>query len=133
MTEMQNNVAIVKEQYARFFRGDVNAFFGSLAPDVVLWQAESLPYGGTHKGIDAFKAAVNLIVETWAEFSVDVDEYLTGDQTVIALGTFRGTSRKTGRKVSVPLCEAWQVKGGLITLMKPVYADTALMLKAISS
>lgn len=112
-------------------RGDLEGFLGHFAEDGVLLEADSLPYGGRHVGIDAIRAALLKVVDLFSEFSFKPDIFATSGEWVIAYGTFSVTARRTGKTVSFPLAEAARVIDGKIQLIHPVYGDTAAILAAL--
>ena len=62
-------------------------------------------------------------------FIADFCAVADGDR-IVALGTYTGTFRKTGRDISVPYAHVWTVSGE--TLAKFVqYTDTAKVLEAL--
>ncbi|MBB3862132.1 hypothetical protein GGQ88_003430 [Novosphingobium hassiacum] len=125
-------VEVVKASYeAMLDRGDLEAFLAFFAEDGVLLEADSLPYGGRHVGVDAIRTALLRVVETFSAFSFKPDVFTTADEWVIAYGTFSVTVRSTGKSVSFPLAEATRVVDGKIKLINPVYSDTAAILEAL--
>ena len=50
------NRRLILDMYAAAKAGDVDGFFSALAPEVVIREPAFLPYGGTYRGIDEFRA-----------------------------------------------------------------------------
>lgn len=124
---------VVKASYAAMLdRGDLEGFLSFFAEDGVLLEAESLPYGGRHVGIDAIRSALLKVVGTFSEFSFKPDVFATAGEWVIAYGTFSVTVRNTGKAVTFPLAEATRVVDGKIKLINPVYSDTAAILEVLN-
>lgn len=125
-------VEVVKAAYAAMLdRGDLEGFLSFFTDDSVLIEADSLPYGGRFVGVDAIRAALLKVVETYSEFSFKPDVFTTSGDWVVAYGMFAVTVRSSGKKVSFPLAEVSQVEGDKIKLIHPVYSDTAAILAAL--
>lgn len=97
------------------------------APDVVLHQADTLPYGGTwrgHEGIERFFAAMSGV---WETFDMVEQEFLATGATggpAVVLTRIRARARATGRELSFPILQAITVTGGRIAEVRPFYWDT---------
>ena len=128
----EHNKQVVDRAYKLIFAGDFDGFFACFDEDATLSEPETLPYGGTFRGISNVKAAIQRMASHWSAFSLDFHEVLASDTTVAAVTTFNATSAKTGKKVSIPMVEVWRVKGDKITSVQPIYGDTALVIKALS-
>lgn len=125
-------VDVIKSAYAAMLdRGDLEAFLDHFAPDGVLLEADSLPYGGRHVGREAIHEALLKVVATFSEFSFKPELFATSGEWVIAYGDFSVTVRSTGKKVAFPLAETTHVVDGKIKLIHPVYGDTAAILAAL--
>jgi uncharacterized protein len=113
--------------------GPGSASFTPLAPffaeDVVLYQADGLPYGGVwrgHAGMEQFFLAMS---RTWDTFEMLEQEFLSETSPLVVLTRVRARARATGRELSFPILQTITVEGGRITEVHPFYWDTA----AISS
>ncbi len=51
--------------------GDHEAQGAMMAPDFVVVEAESLPYGGTYRGIEGWKALTKAVIGCWSGFSIE--------------------------------------------------------------
>jgi ketosteroid isomerase-like protein len=62
----------------------------------------------------------------WDGFSAVPVEFIDGGDTVVALGTYSGTYKATGKRLSVPFAHVWKMEGGkVITFLQ--YTDTAIV------
>lgn len=94
------------------------------APDVELYQADALPYGGTwrgHKGLTQFFLSMGRV---WESFEMVEQEFLATGETAVVLTQVRARARATGRELSFPILQAITVKDGRITEVRPFYWDT---------
>ncbi|MEU8887147.1 nuclear transport factor 2 family protein [Streptomyces sp. NPDC048442] len=100
------------------------------SPDVVLHQADSLPYGGIwrgHRGMEQFFLAMS---RAWESFDIAERQFLaTGDTTVVLLQV-RARARATGRELAFPLLQTSRVEDGQIVEVHPFYWDAAAIADA---
>ncbi|MGC0422044.1 nuclear transport factor 2 family protein [Embleya sp. AB8] len=104
------------------------ASFGLLAPffapDVVLHQAEALPYGGIwrgHEGMEGFFLAMSRV---WESFDMAEQEFLATGETAVVLTQVRARARSTGRELAFPILQTVKIKDGQIAEVRPFYWDT---------
>lgn len=98
------------------------------APDVVLHQADALPYGGTwrgHAGMERFFLAMS---RAWQSFDMLEQEFLATGTTAVVLTQVR--ARATGRTLTFPILQTLTVKDGRIAEVRPYYWDTAAIADA---
>ena len=129
----EKNRETVNEAYRLFFTGELDAMAALFSPEVEVFQASGLPYGGTYKGIEGFKEQVARILEFWQELSFDVSQLLANDEVVVAYGEWSGTVKATGKKVRFPMTEAWHFEQGKVVRILPIYGDTAAVQEAAVS
>lgn len=100
------------------------------SPDVVLHQADGLPYGGQwrgHAGMERFFVAMS---RTWASFEMVERRYLSRENPLVVLTQVRVRSRATGRELDFPILQTITVERGRITEVRPFYWDTAAIARA---
>ncbi|MFD5321569.1 nuclear transport factor 2 family protein [Streptomyces sp. NPDC127098] len=114
--------------------GPGKASFAPLAPyfspDVVLHQAEALPFGGTwrgHAGMERFFLAMSL---TWESFDMVEQEFLATGETAVVLTQVRARARTTGRELAFPILQTLTIEDGRIARVQPFYWDTAAIAEA---
>ncbi|MEV8425800.1 nuclear transport factor 2 family protein [Streptomyces niveus] len=97
------------------------------SPDVVLHQADALPYGGTwrgHEGMERFFAAMSGV---WESFDMVEQEFLATGETggpAVVLTRIRARARATGRELAFPILQTITVTDGRIAEVRPFYWDT---------
>ncbi len=113
------------------------ASFASMAPffspDVVLWQAAALPYGGIwrgHGGLERFFLAMSA---TWERFEMVEQSFLSDTDPLVVLTHVHARSRATGRELDFPILQTITVTGGRITEIRPFYWDTAAIAAACAN
>jgi uncharacterized protein len=109
---------VVARMYQAGVDGDFAAFMACIHPDIELDEPAWLPYGGTHRGLEAIQ---NVFVEVGKLLdlaSIDVQSIIAdGDQ---AVGLFRARTQ-SGAEVSN--AEVWTVRDGLVWRGRVFYQD----------
>ncbi|GAA4834810.1 nuclear transport factor 2 family protein [Kitasatospora terrestris] len=104
---------------------------GCLHPEVVMYQAPGLPYGGTWhgpRGIEEFMAAMS---EAWQSLEFLEQRFVVDGDSVVVLNRGRLQARATGRTLETSVMQLITVKDGLITEMHPFYWDTIAVAEAL--
>ncbi|MCZ4344085.1 nuclear transport factor 2 family protein [Sphingomonadaceae bacterium G21617-S1] len=126
MTQIQEMAAKIRHAYDQFPKGDVETFARLFGDSAVMIEADSLPYGGSHKGYEGVKAALIDIVTKWfSEISFDIRDFLIGENHVAAYGRLTAVSKTSGEKINFPLAEVWHIENGKVLSMTPIYFDTS--------
>ncbi|MGW7413706.1 nuclear transport factor 2 family protein [Streptomyces sp. NPDC054863] len=100
------------------------------APDVVLHQAASLPYGGTwrgHEGMERFFLAMS---RAWESFDIADRQFLATGDTAVVLFRIRARARATGRELAFPLLQTSRIEDGRIAEVHPFYWDAGAVADA---
>lgn len=124
-TEQERNLEIIKSAYAAGLAGDFDTFFKDLSEDCIFYEADSLPYGGEYRGVEAIKRGTQLMFGAWDNFNFEITDYCAGGDLVTVSVRISGVGRKTGKSFSMPIIEAWRLKDGKIIEIRPFYYDTA--------
>ena len=129
---MTSPTDIVRGFYDALGRGDLAGLLSLLDSQVEWTEAERFPYySGTWLGPQA--VVDNLLVplsQDWDPFSAKADEFIAQGERVVALGTYSGTSKKTGKSFRSAFAHVWTVRGGKLARFN-MHADTAKVLEAI--
>ncbi|WP_409466190.1 nuclear transport factor 2 family protein [Amycolatopsis sp. GA6-003] len=136
---MTDPAAVLNGMYraeAEYFAagGPGSASFAPLAPyfaeDVVLHQAEGLPFGGEwrgHSGMEEFFLAMS---RTWESFEIGEQEFLALGATSVVRTQVRARTRATGRELEFPILQTLRIEDGRIAEVWPFYWDTAAIASA---
>jgi ketosteroid isomerase-like protein len=103
------------------------------SPDVVLHQAEGLPYGGTwrgHEGMERFFLAMS---EVWASFDMAEQRFLSRGATAVILTHVRARARTTGVELAFPILQTIEARDSRISDVRPFYWDTAAIARACTA
>jgi ketosteroid isomerase-like protein len=126
-SEDADNRAAVERIYVAAARGDWAAAEAELHPDLVIHEAESLPYGGSWHGREALKQLYGRVLATWQNAGFELEGFAAGDGRVVAFITMSHDTpegRRSHRIVEVSL-----MRDGKVAEMWPVYWDTAELVK----
>jgi uncharacterized protein len=119
------NVELVKRVYEIFAQGNMAEFMALLDPDIIAREADSMPYGGTYRGLKEFNQVLAKVAQTWEYFRPAPERYFAqGDQVMVVL-RLKARSRATGKVVDMPMAELWTLRNGKIAGVQPFYWDTA--------
>ncbi|MGV9664458.1 nuclear transport factor 2 family protein [Nocardia niigatensis] len=103
-----------------------------LAPDVVMYQATSLPYGGEWHGREGFRRFIAAMGDSWDGLWFDEQHFLSDQDRVVVYSRGRLRARHTGRTLETSLLQWISFQDGLITEFRPYYHDTSAVLATLA-
>lgn len=103
----------------------------TLHPEVVIVQADSLPFGGEWRGHEGFESWMRAFGEAWSAAAARDVRFVEDGDTVVVLATMEATARATGRSVRAPICHAVRVRDGLLAEFRVFYWDTVATIQAL--
>jgi uncharacterized protein len=113
---------------------DRTALLETLHPEIVLYQPESLPYGGVWRGREAFGEWLDVFVRTWTNITpTDPVFYACGNDMLISTVTMRASARSTGAEIVMPICQVIRFSDDLPIEWRNFAWDTAKMIDALKS
>lgn len=128
---MTENLKIVERIYKAFSEGDMAAVLAAFSPEIHWTEAEGGPYGGVSIGPNAVLENVFMkLGSEWEPFSAISSEFVANGETVVALGEYRGTYKKTGKSFEAPFAHVWKFKQGKVMTFQQ-YTDTAVHLRPL--
>ncbi|WP_280236270.1 nuclear transport factor 2 family protein [Nocardia cyriacigeorgica] len=108
--------------------GPGRASFTTLAPyfspDVVLYQADALPYGGIwrgHLGLERFFTAMSAV---WEVFDLLDQHFLATGTTAVVHTHIHARARATGHELDFPILQTLRIEDSRIAEIRPFYWDT---------
>jgi uncharacterized protein len=111
---------------------DRAALLDTLHPEIILYQPESLPYGGVWRGRQGFGEWLDAFVQTWTGIKpTDPVFHLCGDDTLISTVTMRASARSTGVEIVMPMCQVIRFSNDLPIEWRNFAWDTAKMIEAL--
>jgi len=128
-----SNINSIKQVYQAFAEGDVPTVLGALSPEIDWTEAEGFPYAGTYHGPRAVLEGVFMrLGSEWNGFAAIPDEFIDGGDTVVVLGKYSGTYKKTGKSFQANFAHVWKMQDGkAIRFIQ--YVDTLLVHRALTT
>lgn len=124
---------VVKAHYAANDRHDLDGMLAPLADNVRWTEMEGFPCAGTYIGPDAVRTNVfERLAAEWDGYTAAITELLDAGDTVIGIGTYSGTHKKTGKSFSARVAHVWRVDGEKVVAFEQ-FTDTLLVARASES
>jgi ketosteroid isomerase-like protein len=124
---MSKNYEAIKAHYAGSNAGDLEAMMTPITDSTAWTEMAGFPYAGTYIGKAAILGGVfRRIGEEWDGFSFALDRLIDGGSTVVAIGSYSGTYRKTGGKMAARVVHVWDMEDGKAVRFEQ-FADTKLV------
>ncbi len=131
--ENKANASTLRAFYDAIFSNDWAAIGHLVTEDLVIYEADGLPYGGVYHGIDQLQSLFGAVVSHWDDLKINVIAVTSGDGYAIGLLQFEGRAKASGTSVSMPVTEVTQFKEGRICSIKPIYWDTKLISQVVKA
>lgn len=113
-----------EERYIASGGEDFALIAETLDPEIVLHQAESLPYGGDWRGYDGFEAWLNRMGEAWSSVEAQDQRFIEQGDTVVVLLTMKAKAKKGNQFFTTPVCQVVKVGDERILEWWIYYWDT---------
>jgi ketosteroid isomerase-like protein len=123
-------LTVTREAYDAALTGSYEDFLALLDEDIRIILPDSLPHGGSFRGIAGARELRGRLLAAWSAFNVEVLEYLTGQDSVIALIHLVGVLSSTGRAVDTRIAEYWRYRAGKVIELSAYYFDTDAIARA---
>jgi ketosteroid isomerase-like protein len=129
---MSRNYEAIKAHYAGSDAKDLERMMAPVT-DVTRWtEMAGFPCAGTYVGPKAIIAGVfKRIGEEWDDYDFKLERLIDGGETIVAVGTYSGTYRKTGRPMSARVVHVWDMADGKAVRFEQ-FTDTKLVAAAMS-
>ncbi|GAA4523997.1 nuclear transport factor 2 family protein [Amycolatopsis samaneae] len=126
-----SNMDVITQHYAASDRGDLEGMLAPLGPETTWTEAAGFPYAGTYTGPDEVKANVfEAIGRDWDGYTFTLGELHDAGDTVIGLGTYTGTHRKSGQSFTARVAHVWKFDGGALVGFEQI-VDSAPVVAAM--
>ena len=112
-------------------KGDVPGVLGIMDPGIEWTEAEGFPLGGTYHGPQAVLEGVFMrLGSDFDGYAAVPHEFIDGGDIVVALGTYSGKYRATGKSFEAPFAHVWTLRDGKAVRFIQ-YVDTLLVDRAV--
>jgi uncharacterized protein len=123
-------VAVVRRLYEA--RGNPEVIRQVLAPDVRWEVVEGFPYSGIYVGLDdVLRNFFGRLFQDFESFVAVGTEFFESGDRVIALGSYAGRARRTGKRFTARFAHVWTLHDGLIVRLQQC-ADTVQLARALA-
>ncbi|MBI5062591.1 MAG: nuclear transport factor 2 family protein [Desulfatitalea sp.] len=119
----QSNKEKVLAMFAALAAGDMETMKSYLHPDVIVEEAECLPYSGVYRGPDGYLELVGKVVGTWDDLDLSVIAVLAEGDVVVVVSELSAKS-KAGVAFTMPMTEVFFFTDGKVSEVRPYYYDT---------
>jgi ketosteroid isomerase-like protein len=124
------HIAVVRRLYDA--RGNPDIIRQVLAPDVRWEVVEGFPYGGVYVGLDdVLRNFFGRLFQDYENFVAVGSEFFESGDRVIALGTYRGRAKATGKDFTAQFAHVWTLQSGKIVRLQQC-ADTVQVTRAMA-
>ncbi|KAF2331939.1 nuclear transport factor 2 family protein [Flavobacterium daemonense] len=131
-----DNFKVVAKYYECLFKTrDFDTMATLIEDGAVYTQATGLPYGGTYVGFQEWTTMFAKSAEFF-ELQIEKEPVYFSDATkneVIIYFTINCKSKKSGKTLSMPISEHFDLKNGKITAIRPFYYDTKQFVEFLKS
>lgn len=122
---------VVKRHYEASDRGDLDGMMADIGPETRWTEAEGFPCAGTYVGREAIIQGVFVVLgDKFDGFSFTLERLLDAGTTAIGLGSYKATSKETGKSFTARVAHVWDVKNGKVTRFEQ-FTDTAIVANAM--
>ncbi|MET0452126.1 MAG: nuclear transport factor 2 family protein [Mycobacterium sp.] len=121
---------VLRELYDAYDRGDQEAFFRDLSPDLTWVESVGFPAPGvSHNRAEIQANLFDVLERDWTVFRFTLDVLIDGGEFIVGVGTYRGTHRVTKKNFEARASHVWHVRDKLIDSFEQ-FADTEVIQRA---
>lgn len=128
---MQSNLEVIRAHYNASKRGDLEGMMAAITPETRWTEMAGFPYSGLYTGQAEINDLFRRVGKDWEKLSFDLERLLDVGTWVVAVGTYSGKVRKTGKSTAARVVHLWQLENGSITSFEQ-FTDTLLFSKALN-
>ena len=128
---MGKNYETIKAHYAASDAHDMAAMMAPITPATAWTEMAGFPCAGTYVGAPAIIEGVfKRLGEDWDGYDFKLERLIDGGDTVVGIGTYSGTYRKTGKAMSARVVHVWDMDDGKVVRFEQ-FTDTKLVAEAM--
>lgn len=105
---------VVSRVYEAANRGDFDAAYSWVHPEVVYHTYADAPEAGIYRGREAVRRYNERLFGQFERVRYDVEELVDGGDRVVAVVTHHAVPKGGSQGISVRFAEAWRLRGGLL-------------------
>ncbi|MBN9243985.1 MAG: nuclear transport factor 2 family protein [Mesorhizobium sp.] len=129
---MSKNYEAIKAHYAGSDTKDLDAMMAPLTATTAWTEMAGFPCAGTYVGVPAIIEGVfKRLGEEWDGYNFKLERLVDGDGTIVGIGTYSGTYRKTGKVMTARVVHVWDMKDSKVLRFEQ-FTDTKLVAAAMN-
>jgi uncharacterized protein len=106
------NVELLRSGYDAFNRGDLDAVFKLLDPEIEWVTTDRVPFAGTYRGHDDVRALLRDQQEVFGEITMEPYEFFEAGDSVVAFVRQRARGQTSGAEIEIVVGHLWTVRDG---------------------
>lgn len=128
---MAANIDIVRAHYAASAQGKLQEMMADVSPQVRWTEMAGLPCAGIWVGPQAVIDNVFAVLgRDWTGYRFELQQLIDGGEQIVAVGTYHGTHRATGKVLQARVAHLWKLQDGKIVAFEQ-FTDTLLVRQAM--
>ncbi|MEA2346578.1 MAG: uncharacterized protein QOG62_365 [Thermoleophilaceae bacterium] len=129
----QADIDTIRESYAGFNKGDMDAMARNVHPEFTVTDREELPDPQTYEGADGATEAASLAGEGFEDYRIDPDEiFEPREDVIVVVATQSGRGAASGAPVDGTIVHLWRMRDGKAISMH-AYSSREQALQALDS
>ncbi len=129
---MSKNHEIIQAHYRGSEAKDLATMMIAINEQTSWTEMAGFPCAGTYHGPDEIIQNVfQVLGSEWDGYDFQLERLLDAEDSIIGIGTYSGTFKKTGKSMTARVTHVWDLKNGKVTNFEQ-FTDTALVAKAMS-
>ena len=121
-----------ESEYVQTGGKDFGPVAATLHPQIVMIQADSLPFGGQWHGREGFERWMQAFGEAWSSASATDLRFFEHDDTVVVVAQMEVTARASGQSFRAPICHVVRIRDGLLMEFQMFYWDMVATNRALA-
>ncbi len=127
---MSKNYEAIKAHYAGSDNKDLAAMMAPITDRTAWTEMAGFPYAGTYVGTVAIIEGVfKRIGDEWEGYTFTLERLVDGGSTILGIGTYSGTYKRTGKPMKARVVHVWDVEDGKVLRFEQ-FTDTKLVAQA---
>lgn len=129
---MTNNIDIIRRHYEGSKTKDMGAMMGPISSRTKWTEMEGFPCAGTYTGPDEIITNVFAVLGSeWEDYTFSLERLIDGHDSIVGIGTYTGTYKKTGKPVTARVTHIWDLADGKVVQFEQ-FTDTLLFAQAMA-
>ncbi len=127
---MSKNYEAIKAHYVGSDNKDLAAMMAPITDRTAWTEMAGFPYAGTYVGTVAIIEGVfKRIGDEWEGYTFTLERLIDGGSTILGIGTYSGTYKRTGKPMKARVVHVWDVEDGKVLRFEQ-FTDTKLVAQA---